>query len=270
MNKRSRVQGGWGGRGNSESSITAKKTSGPTFSYQQKQAKDFQILQDGLVYFPNALSMEEQKWIIDVSFAIGKTSEQSRGFYTTTPSGMMALNQVTRGRVIKHGSEFPDRFKPLVEKFVKKARMVDKTMPDMEPNTVLMNYYQEGATFKWHKDSEDPLLIKTKEGRPIVSFSVGMSCTFGYKNHYDDVEYKTVQLNSGDVLLFGGESRMIVHSVVNVIPRSMPGPLMSKMRTGRLNLTVRDIGRGRIDDSQFPAYRVLYDGEEENRENEEL
>jgi hypothetical protein len=38
------------------------------------------------------------------------------------------------------------------------------------------------------------------------------------------------------------------------------------MHTGRLNITIRDIGRGRIDKSQFPAYRVIYgENEEDNK-----
>ena len=53
-----------------------------------------------------------------------------------------------------------------------------------------------------------------------------MSCIFGYKMHYEDTEHKTIQLNSGDVLIFGGPSRMIVHSVLQVLPKTTPGPLM--------------------------------------------
>ena len=67
---------------------------------------------------------------------------------------MFALNQVSRGRSIKSGAEFPEKFKPLVNKFVSRAQTIDKTMPGMDPNTVLINYYQEGATFKWHRVSQ--------------------------------------------------------------------------------------------------------------------
>jgi hypothetical protein len=69
-----------------------------------------------------------------------------------------------------------------------------------------------------------------------------------------------VRLNSGDVLLFGGPARMIVHSVTRVVPRTMPPMLRGRMLHGRLNVTVRDIGRGVIDASKFPAYRVTYGG----------
>jgi hypothetical protein len=40
----------------------------------------------------------------------------------------------------------------------------------------------------------------------------------------------------------------------------MPPMLRGRMLHGRLNVTVRDIGRGVIDSSMFPAYRVSYGG----------
>lgn len=32
-----------------------------------------------------------------------------------------------------------------------------------------------------HKDSENPQLVKVGKGKPVVSFSIGLSCDFGYK-----------------------------------------------------------------------------------------
>lgn len=90
-------------------------------------------------------------------------------------------------------------------------------------------------------------------------YSAGLSADFAYKRHFEDERHETVRLNSGDVLLFGGPSRMIVHSVTRVIPKTMPGVMRGRMLHGRLNITVRDIGRGVIDTSMFPAYRVTYD-----------
>ena len=100
---------------------------------------------------------------------------------------------------------------------------------------------------------------RSNRAPPIVSFTVGLSADFAYKRHFEDERHETVRLNSGDVLLFGGPARMIVHSVTRVIPKTMPGMLRGKMLHGRLNITIRDIGRGVIDTSMFPAYRVTYD-----------
>ena len=226
-------------------------------------------LNDGLVCLRKFLTVEAQEWLAKSAFEVGESdaasAEAGRGFFAKTAAadeGALKLNQGTRGRVIKAVDDFPgETLKELCGEAVRVARVADASLPSgFNPTTVLVNFYKDGAEFKWHKDSEDPKLIASKTGQPIVSFSVGLSADFGYKYSFDDPEHKTVRLNSGDVLLFGGPSRMIVHSVLNVHPGSMPGNMRGKMLNGRLNVTVRDIGTGVIDTSQFPAYRVSYDG----------
>ena len=49
---------------------------------------------------------------------------------------------------------------------------------------------------------------------PVISISIGNSCDFGYK--FEDNVQKVVTLNSGDVVLFGGANRMLLHSVLKV------------------------------------------------------
>lgn len=50
-----------------------------------------------------------------------------------------------------------------------------------------------------------------------------------------------VLLESGDVLIFGGDSRHIFHGVSSIIPKSAPWALRDNtmLRPGRLNLTFR-------------------------------
>jgi len=264
--KRSRVQGSaWSGtRQDTKSSETKTKVN------YDKDAKNLKathkIYRPGLVLLPSALDWTTQNWLIDLCFSVGKsTLDDKEGFYEEK-DGRMVLNQGTRGRVIKSANVFPEEFRELCLKMLEKARALDQTIPNMDPNTILINYYNEKASFKWHKDSEDPNLIKTKQGKPIISFSIGQSAIFAYKMKYEDTNYSTIRLNSGDVLIFGGPSRMIVHSVQEIIGKTLPAPLISKMRSGRLNLTIRDIGIGKIDKSKFPAYRVVYDNDENEEE----
>ena len=94
-----------------------------------------------------------------------------------------------------------------------------------------------------------------------MSFTVGLSCDFAVKRRFEDETWMTIRLDSGDVLLFGGASRMLVHSVTRVVPRTMPARLRGEMLHGRLNVTVRDIGRGVIDESQLRAYRRTTSGD---------
>ena len=173
----------------------------------------------------------------------------------------LRLNQNSRGRVILGVDAFPEKLTELCMECVSLARAATNTMPIMRPTTVLVNFYKENAQFKWHRDSEDPEVAGTPEAPPIVSFTVGASCDFAVKRRFEDETLMTIRLDSGDVLLFGGMSRMLVHAVTRVVPRTMPAFLRGEMPVGRLNVTVRDIGRGVIDESQFPAYRVYYGGE---------
>lgn len=226
-------------------------------------------VRDGIVVLRNFLDVETQRWLAEICFSMGDEASGAQtgttGFYQLKKSdkgnGMFKLNMGTRGRMIDSTSSFPPRFAELCVQCLRAAQEVDDTMPDMEPNTNLINFYKPDANFKWHKDSENPQLVKVGKGKPVVSFSIGLSCDFGYKDHYESEEHETVRLDSGDVFIFGGRSRMIVHSVLRVIPHTMPGYMRKHMREGRLNITFREVD-GYLDPTQFPRYRVTYDIED--------
>jgi alkylated DNA repair dioxygenase AlkB len=221
-----------------------------------------------LVCLRRAIDLDTQTWLATQAFILGEGKEGRQGFYDTIPGDtpgdapVLRLNQGTRGRVILPTDAFPDKLAQIVHDCVKCAQLADSAthVPDMNPTTALVNFYKEGAQFKWHRDSEDPEHARHDTGPPIVSFTVGLSADFSYKRRFEDAGHDTVRLNSGDVLLFGGPARMIVHSVTSVVPRTMPPMMRGRMLHGRLNVTIRDIGRGVIDTSMFPAYRVSYGG----------
>lgn len=81
---------------------------------------------------------------------VGRSKENGDGFYSQE-GGQMVLNQGTRGRVIKPATEFPNKLGQLCSTWVEKARALDPSIPPMTPNTVLVNFYNEKAHFKWHK-----------------------------------------------------------------------------------------------------------------------
>ena len=78
---------------------------------------------------------------------------------------------------------------------------------------------------------------------PARSF-IGLAADFSYSEarptESSSVPVETQVLRSGDVLLFGGASRMLYHGVTNVCSaHTFPADL--QMRKGRLNLTFRKI-----------------------------
>lgn len=74
-----------------------------------------------------------------------------------------------------------------------------------------------------------------------MSISIGASAEFLYGEERDVNKAKSVLLESGDVLIFGGESRHIYHGVKAILPDTAPLVLLERtgLKPGRLNLTFR-------------------------------
>jgi hypothetical protein len=108
--------------------------------------------------------------------------------------------------------------------------------------TTIFNYYvrQSWSKLSAHQDDQEPSLGKN-EFWPVVSFSVGDSATFSFYDEYKSSKSPgpatTVELHSGDVLLFGGDSRLVPHSVGCPSYGKRQDGL--KMVEGRLNVTLR-------------------------------
>jgi hypothetical protein len=79
-------------------------------------------------------------------------------------------------------------------------------------------------------------------GLPVVSFSIGDKADFLYGDQRDVDKAEKVELESGDVLIFGGKSRHIFHGVTAIHPDTAPKSLLEEtnLRPGRLNLTFRE------------------------------
>lgn len=95
--------------------------------------------------------------------------------------------------------------------------------PDFAPDTCLVNLYRKGGKLGPHRDDDE----RDKEA-PIVSVSLGDRCSFRFGE-------KTWELASGDVVVFGGPSRLTLHGVTKIFAGSsdlVPGG-------GRMNLTIR-------------------------------
>lgn len=76
----------------------------------------------------------------------------------------------------------------------------------------------------------------------MVSFSLGESAEFLFGDQRDIDKAEKVILESGDVLIFGGDSRHIFHGVSTIFPDTAPKALLEEtdLRPGRVNLTFRE------------------------------
>lgn len=98
-----------------------------------------------------------------------------------------------------------------------------------QSNACLINHYQIGNKLGSHQDKDEGDFDS-----PIVSVSVGLPAIFQiYGNKRSGIE-KQVKLYDGDVLVWGGQSRMIYHGVKTIqIDPNLP------LVKDRFNITFR-------------------------------
>ncbi|KAG2487351.1 hypothetical protein HYH03_014064 [Edaphochlamys debaryana] len=113
-------------------------------------------------------------------------------------------------------------------------------LPPLKPDICLANFYERQGKLGMHQD-KDEQPDSLKAGLPVVSFSIGDSADFLYGRTRDADQAECVRLESGDLLVFGGPSRMLFHAVPKIHPHTAPAELVRGcgLRPGRLNLTFR-------------------------------
>ncbi|CAL9165814.1 unnamed protein product [Musa hybrid cultivar] len=113
-------------------------------------------------------------------------------------------------------------------------------VPKISPDVCIVNFYDNNGRLGLHQD-RDECEDSLRRGLPVVSFSLGDTAKFLYGDQRDINKAQEVELESGDVLIFGGKSRHIFHGVSSIIPITAPKWLIEEtgMQPGRLNLTFR-------------------------------
>ena len=103
------------------------------------------------------------------------------------------------------------------------------------PDICLINFYEADGRMGLHQD-KDESAASIEAGLPVVSISLGDTARFlfGGTRRRDPVE--AFLLESGDVFVFGGPSRLRYHGVTRVVPNTAPAVLGL---AGRFNLTFR-------------------------------
>ncbi|MFS7969070.1 putative DNA oxidative demethylase [Helianthus anomalus] len=134
----------------------------------------------------------------------------------------------------------PPVFIPLVQSLIQDAQAhltSANEIPLMHPDVCLVNFYTATSRLGLHQDRDErPYSIRG--GLPVVSISIGDVGEFLYGHTRDEDKLQKVVLESGDVVIFGGKSRLIFHGVRGIFPNSTPLPLLEKimLRPGRLTL----------------------------------
>lgn len=97
------------------------------------------------------------------------------------------------------------------------------------PDVCLINRYEPGTRLSLHQDRDE-----RDFDQPIVSVSLGLPAIFLIGGQIRKGPTRQIQLNDGDVIVFGGPSRLIYHGIKPIEAGDHPlvGPY-------RINLTFR-------------------------------
>lgn len=111
----------------------------------------------------------------------------------------------------------------------------DGTTSSFEPDVALVNWYGPGAHMGMHADRDE------RSPAPVVSLSLGDSCVFRFGTAAGRGRpWTDVVLESGDLFVFGGPSRLAFHGVPKVLlGTGDPGIGLDE---GRFNVTLRETG----------------------------
>jgi alkylated DNA repair protein (DNA oxidative demethylase) len=102
----------------------------------------------------------------------------------------------------------------------------------VQPEACLVNYYGPDAKMGLHQDRDEREL-----SAPVVSISLGDACLFRVGGVRREERTVSFRLESGDVVIIGGESRLAFHGVDKIYP----GTSALLKREGRINLTLRRV-----------------------------
>ena len=105
-----------------------------------------------------------------------------------------------------------------------------------DPQACLVNYYAPDARMGLHQDRDEEDFAA-----PVVSISLGDSCRFRIGGETRGGSTRSLKLASGDVVVFGGPSRLAFHGVDRLYPGT--STLLSGWfpEGGRINLTLRRV-----------------------------
>jgi len=213
----------------------------------------------GFVIIRNAIDAETQMWLVNIAQKEG--NKPDHGFWVTDADGKRRLNSTEyRGRVYDKLDTYEDgkELGHYAWSMVEKVRSQHKDMPEVIPTHLLLLHYSSTKGIGWHADDAEN---DGQNDHPIISFCLGNTCKFGVrpiweiysedeiramtpeeykKKSYDEAYAKFYDLKSGDVAIWGGINRMMVHNVESVESRSAPGFLAQKLKNVRYNFTFRD------------------------------
>ena len=193
--------------------------------------------------FPGAVLMRGLAMAQDAEFfaAVGSIVASAPLHHAMTPSGLPMSVMVSdcgtpeafRRRWDPNNLNGPRMWPPIPRVLYDFALRcaVRSGFPRFRPDTCHINRYQAGTKLGLHQDRHECDL-----SQPIVSISLGLECVFLFGGLQRTDKTKRILLEHGDVIVWGGPSRMRFHGVLPLKAGHHPltGPY-------RYNLTFRKV-----------------------------
>jgi DNA oxidative demethylase len=200
----------------------------------------------GAMHLPGWLSDDRQRKLVAACREWAKPPAGIR--HTMMPSGgVMSVQTVCLGwhwvpyaylPTAEDGSpvkEFPSWLAEIGREGLADAYDDRKLAAGYQPDVALINFYDDQAKMGMHVDKDE------RNSAPVVSLSLGASCVFRFGNAQSrNRPWHDVVLESGDLFVFGRESRYAYHGVARTLPGTDRPDI--GLPAGRLNITLRESG----------------------------
>ena len=201
------------------------------------------VLPDGVRHVPAFLGAEEQGALLDDIRAIVARAPLFVPAMPRTGKQMSvrmtncgALGWVTdKARGYRYQATHPvtsDPWPPIPDRLL--ALWDSVSGYPHPPEACLVNFYDAGAKMGLHQDRDEQ-----EFGAPVVSLSLGDACLFRVGGPRRQDKTVSFRLESGDLVVLGGEGRLAFHGVDRIYADT--SPLLKN--GGRINLTLRRVTR---------------------------
>jgi alkylated DNA repair dioxygenase AlkB len=183
-------------------------------------------LASGVLLLRNYVSLDDQ-WKI-----INYTNDNLNHFKVNDEWNYPDKRGVMRARCYRKLDDYPTYFVELAHKIKEDVEAIDRGF-GYEPFThVLTNLYPDkDSCMGWHVD--DINNHDSKVEAPVYSLSIGNSALFKYSLVEDKRKIYEIILNSGDLLVFGKNQRLMPHCLKKVFKNTFGG------YDNRINFTFR-------------------------------
>jgi DNA oxidative demethylase len=197
---------------------------------------------DGLKHFPEFLGRAAlDRLVADLRAAIAKAPlfrpvmPRTGRPFSVRMTNLGALGWVSDVKGYRYQPTHPDTGAPwpaIPDMVLDIWRAVSNYPHD--PEACLVNFYAAGTKMGLHQDKDEDDFAA-----PVVSISLGDTAVFRIGGLTRGGKTSTLKLQSGDVLVMGGEARMCFHGV----DRVLSGTSTLLKDGGRINMTLRRVRR---------------------------